>query len=190
MKKIIYAVLAIILIVGFITLIINKNSEDEEDMIACTADAMLCPDGSWVGRTGSNCEFVCPPPPEVPDDIQAHIDSKSDLITIESPVPNAVIMSPLTITGEARGYWYFEASFPIILTNWDGLIITETFATAQDDWMTESFVPFEASLEFENPYNEGDPDFMKNGLLILQRDNPSGLPENDNAIEIPVRFAQ
>ena len=28
--------------------------------VACTADAMRCPDGSYVGRTGPNCEFVCP----------------------------------------------------------------------------------------------------------------------------------
>lgn len=26
----------------------------------CTMDAYECPDGSWVGRTGPNCEFVCP----------------------------------------------------------------------------------------------------------------------------------
>ena len=30
------------------------------DWVACTADAMQCPDGSYVGRTGTNCEFVCP----------------------------------------------------------------------------------------------------------------------------------
>ncbi len=29
---------------------------------ACTSDAMQCPDGSWVGRSGPNCEFVCPKP--------------------------------------------------------------------------------------------------------------------------------
>lgn len=28
--------------------------------VACTMDAMMCPDGSYVGRTGPNCEFVCP----------------------------------------------------------------------------------------------------------------------------------
>ena len=28
--------------------------------VACTADAMQCPDGSWVGRTGPHCEFICP----------------------------------------------------------------------------------------------------------------------------------
>ncbi|HLD39208.1 MAG TPA: cupredoxin domain-containing protein [archaeon] len=27
---------------------------------ACTADAMVCPDGTSVGRTGPNCEFKCP----------------------------------------------------------------------------------------------------------------------------------
>ncbi len=29
---------------------------------ACPADAKQCPDGSWVGRTGPNCEFICPQP--------------------------------------------------------------------------------------------------------------------------------
>jgi hypothetical protein len=31
------------------------------DTIACTMEAKLCPDGSYVGRTGPNCEFAsCP----------------------------------------------------------------------------------------------------------------------------------
>lgn len=32
----------------------------QDNKILCTQDAMLCPDGSYVGRTGPNCEFVCP----------------------------------------------------------------------------------------------------------------------------------
>ena len=31
-----------------------------EEPVICTMDAFQCPDGSWVGRTGPNCEFVCP----------------------------------------------------------------------------------------------------------------------------------
>ncbi len=27
---------------------------------ACTMDAIQCPDGSWSGRSGPECEFVCP----------------------------------------------------------------------------------------------------------------------------------
>ena len=29
-------------------------------VVACTMDAKMCPDGSYVGRSGPNCEFVCP----------------------------------------------------------------------------------------------------------------------------------
>lgn len=32
----------------------------EEETTFCTMDAMQCPDGSYVGRTGPDCEFVCP----------------------------------------------------------------------------------------------------------------------------------
>lgn len=32
-----------------------------ENGVACTMDALLCPDGSYVGRSGPNCEFTaCP----------------------------------------------------------------------------------------------------------------------------------
>jgi hypothetical protein len=106
----------------------------------------------------------------------------SDLIVVESLTSGDTISSPLTITGKARGYWYFEATFPIVLTNWDGLIIAQGYATADGEWMTEDFVLFTATLEFEKPA------YGDNGFLILQRDNPSGLPENDAAIEIPVKF--
>lgn len=110
---------------------------------------------------------------------------KTDLIRIDSPRPNQIISNPLTITGQARGNWFFEASFPVTLTDWDGKIIAEGIATAQSEWMTSDFVPFEATLTFVV-----DKDVYSNrGFLILQKDNPSGLPEHDDALEIPVIFA-
>jgi hypothetical protein len=77
----------------------------------------------------------------------------------------------------------------VTLVNWDGLIIAEGIITAEGEWMTEEFVPFTGTLEFTSPYKEGDQEFMKRGSLIIKKDNPSGLPENDDAIEIPVLFA-
>lgn len=189
MNKILIAIIALLLVGGVWWLVEQSHDHDNDDVVMCPMDAMQCSDGSYVGRTGPDCEFVCPPAPAVPDDIQAHIDSKADLIVLNSPVPLGVINSPLMLSGEARGYWFFEADFPVVLTNWDGLIIAEGIATAGDEWMTEDFVSFTSTLEFVNPYNEGDPDFMKNGALILQRDNPSGLPENDDALEVPIRYA-
>src|SRR3989338_8171131 len=109
-----------------------------------------------------------------------------DLVILESPLPEEVITNPLVIKGQARGTGFLEASFPVILADWDGRIIAQGIATATDDWMTEEFVPFTASLEFENPENIGD--FSRRGALILKKDNPSGLPEHDDALEITVYF--
>lgn len=109
---------------------------------------------------------------------------KMNLIRLESPRPNETISSPVTITGEARGYWYFEATFPVVLTNWDGLIIAEGYAEAQDSWMTEDFVPFTAELT----YSLDEDIYSNRGTLILQKANASGLPEHDDALEIPVEL--
>ena len=114
---------------------------------------------------------------------------ETDLIRVDEPRPDDLVESPLTVRGEARGTWYFEGSFPVVLVNWDGLIIADGHARAQGEWMTEELVPFRAELEFTSPSERGDPEFMERGTLILQRANPSGLPENDDAVEVTVRFA-
>lgn len=107
---------------------------------------------------------------------------KNDLIRLTNPRPNQIIQSPVIITGEARGTWFFEASFPVVLVNWDGLIIAQGIAQAKSDWMTTEFVPFEATLTFDVDKNA----YSNRGSLILRKDNPSGLPEHDDALEIPV----
>ena len=104
-----------------------------------------------------------------------------DMINIEVPRPNETVTSPIQIEGVARGFWFFEASFPIKLVDTKGKEITSGIATTQDEWMTEDFVHFTAELTFEKPE-------AINGILILERDNPSGLPENDEALSIPVKF--
>lgn len=43
------------------TLPMTTPGIDNEEGIACTLDAKICPDGSAVGRTPPNCEFAaCP----------------------------------------------------------------------------------------------------------------------------------
>lgn len=108
--------------------------------------------------------------------------SKLDLITIDSPRPNAEIASPLTIEGKARGTWYFEASFPIELQSADGTVIAIAPAQAQSEWMTENFVPYKLELSFP-----AQPAGSK-GKLILRKDNPSGLPEHDDSLIVPITF--
>jgi hypothetical protein len=103
-------------------------------------------------------------------------------ITVSSPTSNQKVTSPLTVTGSARGTWYFEASFPVELRNAQNQIIAQVPAQAQGEWMTENYVPFKATLTFP-----AQPAGSK-GTLILRKDNPSGLPQHDASVSVPVTF--
>lgn len=116
-------------------------------------------------------------PGEAPDRKQI-----SELIRVEAPLPNLDIQSPYTVKGEAVGYWYFEGSFPIKLYNASDQLIAEGVAEAQGSWMTENFVPFEATLTFDAPDDE-------RGEMVFQRANPSGLPDNEREYSLPVIFS-
>lgn len=131
--------------------------------------------------------FITPAVPvPLPQDVPPRNDTTnpdpiSDLIVVNSPSQGASVTSPLTVTGKARGSWYFEASFPIELIDAvTGLNIGTGHAEAQGEWMTSDFVPFIATLTFNKPST------TTQGILILRNDNPSGLPENDKSISIPV----
>jgi tellurite resistance-related uncharacterized protein len=101
---------------------------------------------------------------------------------VSSPIRNSEISSPLSVSGRARGNWFFEGSFPIIVKDSYGNIVAESHATAQGEWMTEDFVKFVGDVQFNN-YIKGT-----KGTLVIKKDNPSGLPEHDDSIEIPIIF--
>ncbi len=107
--------------------------------------------------------------------------SKDDLIWVSTPLPNQVVASPLTISGQARGNWFFEASFPVKLLDANGKVLAQAPAQATGDWMTTEYVPFTLSLPFTKPTTA-------TGTLVLEKDNPSGLPQNASELRIPVRF--
>ncbi len=109
--------------------------------------------------------------------------SLDDLITVTSPLPNSIISSTtITVTGKARGNWYFEASFPVKLKDANGTVIAQGPAQAQSDWMTTDYVPFIISLTFP-----AQPTGSK-GTLVLMNDNPSGDPAKQKELDIPVIF--
>lgn len=58
--------IALVALAGFV-FFASRGSDTEEEVsatstatVACTMDAKMCPDGSYVGRSGPDCEFVCP----------------------------------------------------------------------------------------------------------------------------------
>lgn len=117
--------------------------------------------------------------------LPSYTNTTPDEIVVFDPSPGRRITSPYIIEGQARGSWFFEAIAPVILVDWDGRIIAEHYIEAQGNWMTEEFVPFTGTLNFENvPVSEDN----SRGAVILRAANASGLPEYDRAIEIPIRF--
>ena len=109
--------------------------------------------------------------------------TKDDLIRVDAPLTGTRVASPLVATGAARGTWYFEASFPIELRDAGANVIAEGYAQAQSDWMTENYVPFVSIPLVFPPQSAGS-----TGVLVVRKDNPSGLPEHDNSLQIPVVF--
>ena len=120
------------------------------------------------------------------DAVMEHIQSKADLIRVAIPGPGEEIKSPFVVKGEARGYWFFEASFPVKLFDGNGREIAVGIAQADPpagrEWMTTEFVPFSVALTFAKPSTA-------EGMLVLKKDNPSGLPEHADALRIPVLFS-
>ncbi|MDE1924737.1 MAG: hypothetical protein KGH79_00970 [Patescibacteria group bacterium] len=57
-KFVFAAILLVVVLVGAGVWYLTRSPAGSP--VACSADAMQCPDGSWVGRSGPNCEFVCP----------------------------------------------------------------------------------------------------------------------------------
>jgi hypothetical protein len=102
-------------------------------------------------------------------------------VILDYPKYGDKVTSPLTIVGKARGTWFFEANIPVTLKDDKGNTLVQKGAQAQSDWMTTDYVPFSITLTF-------DPKDAEAGVLIISKDNPSGLPEFDSDFAIPVRF--
>lgn len=104
---------------------------------------------------------------------------REGVIEVSAPAAGATVGSPLVITGRARGTWFFEGSFPVKIVDKGGSLVTTTHATAQGDWMTEGWVEFTATVPFNVVTTTP-------AMIVLEKDNPSGLPEHDDSISFPV----
>lgn len=110
---------------------------------------------------------------------------KRDLVVLTNIKPGDFIdaKKPLELNGLARGNWYFEASFPIQVLDRHANVLASGMATAQGEWMTTEFVPFKATLNFTQVPQSGS-----FGKIVLNKDNPSGDPTRDDALEVLVYF--
>ncbi|MBI2038189.1 MAG: Gmad2 immunoglobulin-like domain-containing protein [Candidatus Magasanikbacteria bacterium] len=106
-------------------------------------------------------------------------NATNNLIVVDNPVPGAMVGKEFTITGKARGNWFFEASFPVQILDQYNNVLVNTFATAQTDWMTTDFVPYTVTITIPGAYTGP-------AIVVLRKDNPSALPANDASISFPI----
>lgn len=102
--------------------------------------------------------------------------------TIYSPLVNAKVVSPLTIKGAVPSEWMFEGVFPVKLVDSGRKLVIrgQGKETVPSSWSEGKTVEFSATLTFVTA--------AKSGFIILENDNPSGLPENNKSFEIPINF--
>lgn len=104
-------------------------------------------------------------------------------LIISSPDFSQSLSSPFVVTGKVDPSWVFEASFPIELFDDQGNSLF--LGTASVPKWTETgaaFADFTAKINFSTT--------ATSGTLEFKKDNPSGLPENNQSFKIPVIFSQ
>ena len=103
----------------------------------------------------------------------------SKKVTVAEPKEGAVLGRAFTVAGKAPGPWFFEATFPIQVRDDQGNVIGRSHANAQGEWTTENLVAFTATVNIDANYSGP-------ATLILLKDNPSGLPENDDSVSFSI----
>lgn len=121
------------------------------------------------------------PAPTSPVEEATATKDLSYLIQVATPTPAMLVTNPMEISGQARGFWFFEASFPAKIVDANGVELAAFSIETTDDWMTEEFVNFSVTVPFATSTTA-------TGTLILHNSNPSGEEKYDEELLIPIQF--
>lgn len=181
------AVIAVVLIGGMGVFFIERTIAPSEPPQSVAPNASLVLSFEDCARAGYPVMESYPRRCNTPDgktfeeEIPEYVtyeNASADDIVVELPFPGAVVGKQFSVIGKARA-WYFEASFPVKVLDAKGNILAQGLAHAQEDWMTSEFVPFKIDLTVPQSYSGP-------ATLRFEKDNPSGLPQNDAAASFPI----
>jgi hypothetical protein len=172
--SIILIVLAIAALIGAGTIIYLKNPNlIRPKQQACTLEAKVCPDGSSVGRTGSNCEFApCPStqPTISPDETSGWKTYGNEEYGFELKYPSAWTKLSPTLTGTGSFQEFSDPNHIFTLT-----------ISKRANYNNETGKPFNSLKEYVN---------MPYGGRILKVDGQEGIQylpragsENINSVD-------
>lgn len=106
-------------------------------------------------------------------------NASADKIVIDTPTPGAVTGKTFSIKGKARGNWYSEAVFPVLVLDMSGKTLTQVQAHADGEWMTEALSPWTANVTVPDSYTGA-------ATIVVTNDNPSGDPSRDASASFPI----
>jgi|GEM_PF-2851123 len=169
-----YAVLALVVVLAVAALMLLPKKEEAPDVAITTFEE--CADAGYpiMQSFPQRCSV-----PGGATFTEETVESPE--VVVATPSWGGTVTSPLTVSGKAKGSWFFEANLPITLKDSAGNVLAQKGAQAIGDWMTTSYVEFTVTLEFAAPATDL-------GVLLIEKDNPSGMPENGASYAIPVRF--
>lgn len=98
------------------------------------------------------------------------------------PQPNTEVGCEFELSGKISNQWFFEGSFPVSIVV-DGKTVLETQALTEEEWTKEGDISFYSKIKC-------DSGCVGSGNIVLKKDNPSDLPENDDSFSIPVTFSK
>lgn len=186
---------AILLVIFVIIFIFWSQPQTDDNQLSSDDTQTTQPDTSAIVRDFYECQDAGFPvqeslPAQCTDangvkyvqPIGTYQDNLDD-IYIERPLLGEQISSPVTISGRARGTWFFEAEFLVELKDDTGELLAQGIARTTADWMTEELVPFSLVLTFERPLA------TDRGEIIFEASNPSDLSEFAKSMRYPIRFA-
>lgn len=154
----------------------TNNNNDQDGQTVTVTDFMSCAEAGYPVAESFPAQCRTPDGQVYVEDI-----NESPEVVITSPTRGQLVTSPMTVSGKAKGNWFFEANLPITLKDETGKVLVQKGAQAEGDWMTPDYVNFSMVLEFAPPTTQY-------GVLLIEKDNPSGLPQNDSSFAIPVKF--
>ncbi len=108
--------------------------------------------------------------------------TQANVINVTTPQAGDRVQDPVTVKGQARGYWFSEGAFPILIIDSTGYTVGEGNGKAEGQWLTTNFVEFSGSIPiFSTPRAE-------TGIMRLRRGGPSS--QSGDYVEVPVTFTK
>lgn len=108
---------------------VEKIDTTSSEPVACTMEAKLCPDGSYVGRTGPNCEFAtCPAVNSLLSESEARI------IAEKSCIKGGESLARWSYNENSKTWWY-DANLNATKPGCNpACVVSETTKTAEINW--------------------------------------------------------